>query len=238
MSAAIAIARRELLSFFFSPIAYVVMTLFLLVCGYLFRSDFAPGTPIGMRAIFDWMVWLLVFIAPVLTMGLLSTEWDKGTIETLMTAPVEETSVVLGKFAGSFGFFVVLLAPTLLYVVLMSFYGTPELGPLASGYFGMLLVGALFTSIGLFCSSLTRSQIIAAVSAAGILFLITIVPAYAAGSPDLAEWVRVLIRQMIFQRYTDFSRGVIDLGHVVFFLSTTSVFLFLTIKVLESRRWK
>jgi ABC-2 type transport system permease protein len=238
MSAAYAIARRELLSFFFSPIAYVVMTLFLLVCGYLFRSDFTPGAPVGMRAIFEWMVWLLVFISPVLTMGLLSSEWDKGTIETLMTAPVGETSVVLGKFAGSFAFFVVLLVPTLLYVVLLSFFGTPEIGPLASGYFGILLVGSLFTSIGLFCSALTRSQIIAAVSAAGILFLITIVPAYAAGNTELGDWARIFIRQMVFQRYSDFSRGVIDLGHVAFFLAATAVFLFLTIKVLESRRWK
>jgi ABC-2 type transport system permease protein len=234
------IARRELSSFFYSPVAYVATFLFLMASGYLFWRDFVPGQPAGMRTIFDWMVWLLVFIVPVLSMGLLSQEWSTGTIEPLMTAPVGEADVVVGKFLGGMGFFLVLLVPTLLYALLLRIYSQVDLGPIFSGYIGIILVGALFVSIGLFCSSVTRSQVVAAVLAVAILFLITIVPWAALrseGSTLGATW-RKVADQGVYNRYADFSRGVIDLGHVIFFVALTGVFLFLTIKVLESRRWK
>jgi len=240
MKRAPVIARREISSYFYSPIAYVAMFLFLVAAGYLFWRDFVPGQPAGMRNIFDWMVWVLVFIIPVLSMGLLSQEWSTGTIEPLMTAPIDETDVVIGKFLGAFGFFVVLMVPTLLYVVLLKLYSQAELGPIFSGYLGILLVGALFVAVGLFCSSLTRSQVIAAVTAVAILFLITIVPwemLRVEGSTLGGAW-RTVADQGVFNRYADFSRGVINLAHIVFFVAVTSVFLFLTVKVLESRRWK
>lgn len=240
----LAIARREIGSYFFSPVAYVALGLFLLACGYFFQSDLRPGAPVAMRSLFDQMVWLLVFIIPTLSMGLLATEWDKGTIETLMTAPVSETDVVVGKFLGSMGFFVVLLLPTLAYVALLSLFSGGgaakgiELGPLLSGYLGIVLVGGLYMSVGLLCSSLTRLQMVAAVSCAAVLSVITIVPAFAARQALLSDFWRTVVRQLVYQRYTDFSRGVIDLGHVTFFLASTAVMLFLTVKVLESRRWK
>ena len=238
MSRAITIARREFLSYLFSPIAYVAMTLFLLVAGILFRKDFEPGQPAAMRTIFDWMVWLLVFIVPLLCMGLLAQEWASGTIESLMTAPVGETDVVLGKFLGSLMLFILLVVPTLFYVVLLRIYSRPDYGPIFSGYLGILLVGALFIAIGLFCSSLTRSQIVAAVTTSAILFAVTILPWWAAGEATLAGFWRTVADQTVFRRYTDFSKGVIDLGNLVFFIAATAVFLFLTVKVLESRRWK
>jgi ABC-2 type transport system permease protein len=240
MPRAITIARRELSGYFFSPIAYVAIMLFLLAAGVLFWGDFLPGKPAGLRTLFDWMVWLLVFVVPILSMGLLSQEWATGTIETLMTAPVEETDVVLGKFFGSLALLMVLLAPTLLYVLMIALYAnsSPDAGPIFSGYLGIVLVGALFVSIGLFCSSLTRSQVVAAVSAAAILFVFTIVPYWISSIVTLPLVVRTVIDQCIYKRYTDFSRGVIDTGNLVFFVLTTVVFLFLTVKVLESRRWK
>jgi ABC-2 type transport system permease protein len=239
MTRATTIARRELTSYFFSPIAYVAMVVFLLACGFLFWDDFQPGQMAGMRNLFDWMVWLLVSTVPLLSMGLMAQEWSTGTVETLMTAPVGETDVVLGKFLGSFGFFIVLLGPTLLYVVVLAMYANPriDLGPICSGYLGIVLVGSLFTSIGLFCSSLTRSQVVAAVATAAVLFLITIVPWWASGKLLSESW-QMVIDQTVFRRYVDFSRGLIDVGNVVFFVSGTAVFLFLTIKVLEMRRWK
>jgi ABC-2 type transport system permease protein len=238
MKRVMVIGSRELASYFHSPIAYVAMALFLLACGFLFRSDFQPGQPAGMRTIFEWMVWLLVFVTPVLSMGLLAQEWSSGTIETLMTAPVEDHEVVLGKFIGSWSFLLILLAPTLLYVVLLRIYGRPDLGPIFSGYVGILLVSALFTAIGLFCSSLTRSQIVAAVLSAGILFLITIIPWWVGGKAALATFWRSVVEQGVFRRYSDFAKGVLDTGNIVFFIVITAVFLFLTIKVMESRRWK
>ncbi len=233
------IARREMASYFYSPIAYVVLALFLFISGVLFFDDFQPGRVAGMRSLFDWMVFMLVFAVPVLSMGLMAQEWSNGTIETLMTAPVEETDVIVGKFLGSLGFFLVLLAPTLVYVAMLLLYSASfDLGPIFSGYLGIVLVGALFIAIGLFCSSLTRSQVVAAVSAAAILFAITIVPMWLGQRTTLGPFLRGLADQMVYRRYTDFSRGVIDTGNLVFFVLTTTVFLFLSVKALESRRWR
>ena len=161
-----------------------------------------------------------------------------GTIETLMTAPVDESDVVVGKFLGSFLLFVLLLVPTLLYVVMLMIFANPDLGPIFSGYLGILLVGALFIAIGLFCSSLTRSQIVAAVTTTAILFVITILPWWVGGEATLAGFWRRVAEQSVFRRYTDFAKGVIDMGNFVFFVAATAVFLFLTTRVLDSRRWK
>ncbi|MDW8261970.1 MAG: ABC transporter permease [Phycisphaerales bacterium] len=238
MAVAITIARRELASYFYSPVAYVAMTLFLLTCGILFWNDFRPGQPVAMRTLFEWMVWLLVFVVPVLCMGLLAQEWSSGTFETLMTAPLTETDVVIGKFLGAFSFFLFLLSPTLLYVALLGLYGRLDFGPVVSGYLGILLVGGLFAAVGLFCSSVTRSQVVAAVLAATVLFVVTIVPWWVTTRTALGGFWRKVADQCVFARYTDFSKGVIDLGHVVFFAAATCVFLFLTVKVVESQRWK
>lgn len=240
MNRAFIIAERELASFFFSPIAYVSLFAFLLACGGLFWNDFQPGQPAAMRTIFEWMVWLLVMIVPLLCMGLLAQEWASGTIETMMTAPVAESDIVLGKFLGSLVFFILLLTPTLLYVVMLRLYAPAglDLGPILSGYLGIILVGAFYTSVGLFCSSLTRSQIVAAVSTAAILFLVTIVPWWASSSPQLRSFWRSIANQGVFSRYVDFSKGVVATGNLIFFVALTAVFLFLTVKVLESRRWK
>jgi len=234
------ISRRELSSYFYSPIAYVAMTLFLLATGFLFWSDFQPGQIAGMRSLFEWMVWLLVFVIPVLSMGLMSQEWSTGTVETLMTAPLSEIDVIMGKFLGSLCFFLVLLAPTVVYVILLGAYSRPsfDVGPIVSGYVGIVLVGALFIAIGLFCSSLTRSQVVAAVAAAAILFIVTIIPKWASEKATLPKFWRTVADQLVFRRYADFSRGVLDTGHLVFFIAATAVFLFLSVKVLESRRWK
>jgi ABC-2 type transport system permease protein len=239
MTRAPTIARREISSFFYSPIAYVALTLFLAVAGFYFQSDFEPGQPAGLRNVFDRMVLTLVFVIPVLCMGLLAQEWSSGTIESLMTAPVGESDVVLGKFLGALGFFVVLLSPTLAYVLLLRMYSHLDFGPIFSGYLGLLLVGAMFVAVGLFCSSLTRSQVVAAVIAVAILFVVTIAPfLLQANLSQLSAFWRGVADQGVYTRYIDFSKGVIDSGHVVFFLAITAVFLFLTVKVLESRRWK
>jgi ABC-2 type transport system permease protein len=238
MSRAITIARREFLGYLFSPIAYVAMTLFLLLAGFFFRRDFEPGQPASMRTVFEWMVWVLVGVIPLLCMSLIAQEWASGTIEPLMTAPVNETDVVVGKFFGAFGLFALLLVPTLFYVVMLRIYARPDFGPIVSGYLGILLVGALFISIGLFCSSMTKSQIVAAVTTLAILFVITILPWWVSGEATLPTFWRNVADQTVFRRYTDFSKGVVDLGNMTFFIASTVVFLFLTIKVLESRRWK
>jgi ABC-2 type transport system permease protein len=238
MNRATAIARREFLSYFYSPIAYVMMTAFLFASGFAFSRDFEPGQTAAMRNTLDWMVWVLVFITPVLSMGLLAQEWASGTIETLLTAPVNDADVVIGKFLGNLGLLVVMLIPTLVYVLLLTMYANPDYGPIFSGYVGIILVGALFVSVGLFCSSLTRSQIVAAVTSIVILSLVTVVPFLVGNLATVRPIVRKIADQMVYRRYAEFSRGVLDTGNVVFFIAAIALFLFLTIKVLESRRWK
>ena len=239
-SRALVIGRRELFSYFVSPIAYVAMVLFLLACGFAFYQDFAPGQPAMMRHLFDWMLWFLCFVVPMLCMGSISQEWASGTIETLMTAPVTDTEVVVGKYLGSMGFVLVLMAPTLIYVVLMAIFANPrlDLGPVVSGYLGMIFAGSLFVAVSLFCSSLTRSQMVAAVSAFALLALLTILPWLVGAWATLGDFWRTVVNQAVYARYADFSKGVIDLGHIVFFLVTTAAFLFFTVKALEFRRWK
>lgn len=239
MNRATAIARREFNSYFYSPIAYVVIAAFLIASGFAFYQDFVPGQAAAMRSTFNWMVWFLVFVTPILSMGLLSQEWATGTIETLMTAPVTDADVVIGKFLGNLGLLVVMLLPTLIYVLLLGIYGHPDLGPIFSGYLGIVLTGALFVAVGLFCSSLTRSQIVAVVLAILILCLATVVPYMIRASvANLRPFFLKLLDQAVYRRYSDFSRGVLDSGNIVFFVAATAVFLFLTTKVLESRRWK
>lgn len=239
MNRTTAIARREFNSYFYSPIAYVVISAFLIASGFAFYQDFVPGQAAAMRNTFNWMVWFLVFVTPILSMGLLSQEWATGTIETLMTAPVSDADVVIGKFLGNLGLLIVMLIPTLLYVVLLSLYGHPDLGPIFSGYVGIILTAALFVAVGLFCSSLTRSQIVAVVIAILILCLATVVPYMIRMSvANLRPFFLTMLDQAVYRRYSDFSKGVLDVGNIVFFVLSTAVFLFLTVKVLESRRWK
>ena len=240
MNRSIAIARREFFGYFRSPIAYVVIVAFLFASGGAFYKDFEPGQAAAMRSTLEWMVWFLVVLIPVLSMGLLAQEWASGTIETLMTAPVSDAQVVVGKFLANFGLLVVMLIPTLLYVLLLLVFsnGNPDLGPIFSGYIGILMVGALFISVGLFCSSTTRDQIVAVVLSTLILALATVVPYLAAQYANLRPSVRTVVDQAIYRRYSDFAKGVVSMGNVTFFILATAVFLFLTVKVLESRRWK
>lgn len=240
MSRTTTIARREILSYFVSPIAYVAMVLFLAACGIVFAQDFSPGQPAMMRNVFQNMIWFLAFVVPVLCMGSFAQEWASGTIETLMTAPVRDWEVVVGKFLGSLGFIMVILAPTLLYAVVLGFYATPSLdiGPVFSGYLGIVLAACLFVAVSLFCSSLTRSQVVAAVSAFAILGVITIIPWLVGAWVMLPDFWRGVVNQMVYSRYADFSKGIIAIPHILFFIGTTALALFVTTKVLEMRRWK
>lgn len=238
MSVTTTIAKRELSSYFFSPIAYVAMFCVTAVFGAAFFQDFQPGKVVAMRTFFDWSIWLLIMTMPILCMGLLSQEFASGTVETLMTAPVTDLEVVLGKFLGAVGFFLVLLLPTAVYIVMLAIFGKPDYGPILSGYLGVLLMGGLFIAVSLLCSSLTRSQVVAAVLAAAILFAITVVPWWIRGRVILNDWISKVVDQCVQPRYEDFSKGVIDTGNVVFFLACTALLLFVTVKVVESRRWR
>jgi len=238
MDKVLLLARREISGYFVSPIAYVAMALFLVISGFFFAlSDFRPGAPAAMRSIFDIMMIILVFVLPIVTMRSLSEEQKSGTIETLLTAPVTDVQVVLAKFLGSWIFFLAVLAPTLIYVVLLALFAEPEVGPIASGYLGLALLGALYVAVGLFASSLTRNQIIAAVVGFVILLVLAMVgPWLGALAPP--PWRDIIQNASIRVHYLDFTQGVVDVVHVIYFVAVTMYALFLTVKVLESRRWR
>ncbi|MCH7814648.1 MAG: ABC transporter permease subunit [Planctomycetes bacterium] len=233
------LTRRELCVFFYSPIAYVVMAVFLAVTGIFFAKDnFLPGGEASLRVTFgNYLPVILVFVVPMLTMRLLSEEFRAGTIETLMTAPVSETDVVLGKFCGTLIFYLAMLVTTLLHVILVAVYGPLDLGLLACTYVGLILLGGLYISVGLFFSACTRNQVIAVLCSFVLLAIFTFLANYLAG--DQEGTVRVVLQHLsIVAHFQDFARGLFDLNHLIFFVSTTGLFLFLTVKVLESRRWR
>lgn len=231
--------QRELGAYFLSPIAYVVAAMFLFTSGMAFGlGTFHGGGEASLRPMLEfWMLLILVFVIPMLTMRLISEEVRSGTIESLMTAPVTETDVVLGKFCGAMAFYVVLLATMLIYPILIAIYGDLDLRLLLCHTLGMLLLGGLFIAVGLFFSTCTKHQAVAGLLTSASLALITF--ASHALATVVEGWPRTLLQHLsVRSHFSDFVRGVIDLGHVVFFVTTTILFLFLAVKWLEMRRWR
>ena len=233
------VAGRELGAYFLSPIAYAVNAIFLFACGLAFGlGSFTSGGEASLRSMFDfWIVLILVFVLPMLTMRLVSDELRTGTIETLMTAPVTETDIVLGKFLGAFTFFLLLLVAILLYPVILSMFGSIDVKLLLCHYIGLLLLGALYIAAGLFFSACTRHQVIAVLLSFALLALMTFA-SHALAQQVQTSWIRVFMQQVsVRTHFSEFVRGMLDLSHVVFFVTTTVFFLFLTVKRLEMRRW-
>ena len=233
-----ALTERELAAIFLSFIAYIVGVLFLTATGTLFTFEtLTEGGEATMRPLFDHMAWLLILAIPLVTMRMISDEYSSGTVETLMTAPVTDFEVVMGKFFGTLFFYVVLVLSTLVYVIALKMYGQPDLWAIAYGYLGLLLLGALYAAVGLFASSLTRHQLIAAVVAIAILATFTFAVDYLAGIQG-GGWRTALSYVNILHHFKDFSKGIFDTKAIVFFLSSTAFFLFLCVKVMESKRWR
>lgn len=238
MSKTLVIAKREFSSFFLSPIAYVVICLFLLLCGLFFVSNiFSADQPAELRYWFTPIIFVLIAITPAISMRLMSEELRSGTIEPLMTSPVSDGQVIVGKWLGAWGFFATLLLPTLVYVIVLEIWADPDLGPLVSGYVGLLLVGGLYLAIGTFASVLSRNQIIAFMLTVFIILFFTvvmwIVPQYL--PPKLAQAGAYL---NVNEQYEDFAKGLIDISNITYFVSGIALFLILATKTLESRKWR
>jgi len=234
---ALTLARRELTGYLYSPIAYVIGAGFLLLTAGWFFLNLRIGGEASLRPLFDGMAVLMVLAVPLLTMGLLSKEFDSGTIETLMTSPVTDVQVILGKFLGVMVFYLALLATTLVFLGLMVAYGRPDVGVAATGYLGMILLGAAYLSVGIFASTLTRHQIVAAIVAIGMLAFFVVLMGFVV-SLGVRPWADLAAKLNAMTYFRDFSRGVFDSRGLVYFLSATALFLFLSVKTLESRRWR
>ena len=234
---AAAIAVKEVQTYFTSPMGYIVAMVYLAVSGFWFGLSisglFPEASPEGYIRNTPF---LLILLAPAMTMRLLAEEQKLGTIELLLTSPVRDWEVVLGKFAASFVFFVATMSLPLYYVVLLYAFGDPDSGPIWSGYLGLILYGSTALSIGLLASSLTNNQIVSLVVGLGILLVLTLIE-QASRLLD-GVWATLLSQIGLTTHLEDFYRGVIDTTHIVYYITFTMVFLFLTVRSLETRRWR
>ena len=237
------LARRELAAYFCSPMAYVLASLFLLLVALVFLVGldgdpvFRDGSASTLRPLFDVLAYGMAFIVPLLTMRSMAEEFRSGTIETLMTAPVTDMQVIIGKFLGAFALYLILLATTLVFFILVAIYGSPDYGVAAAGYLGMILLGAAYVSVGLFASTLSRHQLVSGLVGVAILGFFTAGVYKLSTVVSLSHSATVAKLNMI-SYFGDFSKGFLDLRGVVFFVSVSAFFLFLSVKVLESRRWR
>lgn len=244
MSGFLATFKREMRAYFVSPLAYVIATFVLLVASILFGvivlylSD--PQAPAGRPFdVFFGMAWLLVlFVTPFLTMRLLAEERKSGSIEALMTSPVTEMHVVLGKYAAALAFFAFLWVPTLLFAGIVAYHTELDWGTVAAGYLGILGVGAVSLAVGLFASAMTKNQIVAGVVTFAILFVFFWVFGWMedrAGEGGLkAVWGHLnLLKPM-----DDLAKGIVDTRALVYFVSIAALFLFLTARALEAKKWR
>ena len=237
MRTAQAVAWKEIQVYFGSPTAYIVGMMFLAFCGFFFAQDINDPFPeANLRGFYDGATIILILLAPILTMRLMAEEQKLGTIELLLTSPVRDWEVVVGKYLASFTFLLATVAMTLYYTILLYVFASPDTGPIYSGYLGLALYGGAALSIGLFCSTLTSNQIVAAVVAMGILLLLFFADL---ASENIGGGASTVIRELsIRSHFDDFERGVIDTKHMVYYFSVIGFFLFMSIRALESRRWR
>lgn len=237
MSNTFAIAWKETKSYFSTPTAYVVGAMYLALTGVFFVSEVtSPFAEATMRGVIQWSSLFIVFLAPLLTMRLLAEEQKLGTLELLLTSPVRDWEIVLGKYLAALSTLVVTISFTLFYVLLLFVFGSPDVGPVASAYVGLLLYGAAALAIGLMASSLSSNQIVAAVVGIGVLLMLQFIDRVSIIVEGLGS--QVLSGLSMSAHFSDFTRGVYDTSHIVYYLSLSTVFLFLTVRSLETRRWR
>ena len=261
MKNVLAVFQKELKYYFVSPIAYVVLTVFLVISGYFFynilsifleRSMFAAmqsqqfgGPPPSIdvpslvsRNFFGVLSTVILFMLPMITMATFADEKRRGTMELLLTSPITNLQVILGKFLASLSFFAVMLLPTLFYLIFVIIYSSPKMtwGPILSGYLGLLLLGGSLISLGIFISTLTENQIVAASVTFGAFLILWVIDLSArSGGTTLQE---VLGYLSILNHFEDFSKGVIDTSSLIIYASFIFLGLFLTFRSIESLRWR
>ena len=229
------ISGRQFRSYFNGPVAYIVICIVMLTLGFFFWNTFFLYGRASAREMFRWLGLILVFALPALTMGLLAEEKRTGTIELLITMPVTEAQVILGKFLGVVGLYAVLLVLTLPYPISVSTLGNLDWGPVWSGYLGLFLQGSAILAIGLMASSWTSNQLIALFVALALSVFFWVLDKFLALLPTNAasalEWLS------FDYHFQSMARGVVDLRDVLFFFSVTAFALAVAFRALESRRW-
>jgi len=227
--------RREIRSYFNSPVAYVVMIVFLSIIGWFFSSNLFLQNLATMRVVFELVPLVFLFFVPAITMRLLAEERKAGTLELLITKPVSDVEIILGKFLAGWALVAATLLPTIIFLISLMILGSPDVGPVIAGYAGLLLMGGVYVAIGLFASSLTENQIVAFIVGFLIIFvlymldkvLIYIPSAFASTFEFLA----------IDTHFSNIARGVLDSRDVIYFVSLLGFSLLLATVSLERRKW-
>ena len=233
------IARRELYAYFSSPIAYVTMAAFLAMMGLLFWLFLVYSQQAILSYILGsgWLFFVLILYAAVVTMRLLAEEQRSGTIELVLTAPVRDWEMIVGKYLASLILFLIMLIISFYQPITLTHLGNPDLGAAASGYLGFFLVGAALLAIGTLTSTLTRNQVVAAISCIAIAVALWLVQFMGERSPGTFTG-DFLTKLGLFVHYFGFMDGIIDTQHIVYYLSLVAASLFLATRVLEARRWR
>ena len=233
-SPAIIIMKRELKAYFTAPVAYIVTGLFLIIAGILFYSVFFLQNRAELRQYFSSLPILLSFFIPALTMRIFAEERRAGSIETLMTLPVTELEVVTGKYLASFFGTLIMLAPTLLYIIPAVVFGSPDFGPIIGGYTGAVFLCASFTAIGIFATSVTKNQIIAFFTGFIICIVLTLIDSFLIFLPSPV--VSLLSYLSASGHFTSISRGILDTRDLIYFVSLTALFFACTVKVQQNAK--
>ncbi|AEY64608.1 ABC transporter permease [Clostridium sp. BNL1100] len=228
------IFKKEFKSYFTSATAYVMMGMFVLVSSILFYINLVSQTA-DFSFNLNYMSIILIIIIPILTMKILADERKSGTEVMLITSPTSLTNIVVGKYLAAFSVFLIMTAITFIYPIILAVLGEPAMSEIIGGYIGFILLGASFLAFGLFASSLTESQIIAAiVSVVGLVLmwlLQGIAPALGGLTANVLNWFS------LFSRTEDFYAGILSLAPIVYYLSFSAIFVFITIRIIEKRRW-
>ncbi len=242
-----AIYKRELKAYFKTPVGYIFLSAFIFFASLMFMFINMASMQTSMTGFFSNISLIFVFVIPVLTMRLFSEERKSKTDQLLLTAPVRVTDIVFGKFLAAGTVLLIAVAVSMLFVPIMELYGTPAIAEIVVGYLGLFLMGLFFVSLGMFMSSITESQVIAAVSTLAIIFFLWFLSGL---SVQLSEVFSGVLRYLgialdkllafisINQRLYDFTLGTLNIVPVFYFVSLTGLFIFLTIQVIERRRWK
>jgi ABC-2 type transport system permease protein len=229
------IFQKELRSFFNSPVAYIVIVVYLIILGWFFTSNLFIYNLSTLRTVFEMTPFLLLFFAPAMTMRLISEEKKSGTLELLVTKPIEESEIITGKFLAAWSLYFFTLLPTLCYYITLSIIGTLDTGSVIGGYLGLLLVGAVFLAISVFGSSVTENQVVAFIVSLFIVFILFMLDKVLFYLP--ASIGVVLEFLSIDYHFSNIARGVIDSRDIVYYASAIGLSLYIATAMLQKRRW-
>jgi ABC-2 type transport system permease protein len=235
MSPALVISRREIRTYFNSPVAYIVVTVFTVITGYLFFNQLFMEKQAELRTLFSFMPFLFMFMVPAVTMRLLADEKSTGTLELLSTMPVRDWEVVVGKFLAALTLVGTAVGLTLVFAISVKTLGPLDRGPAIGGYLGLLLMAAAFVAIGVMCSAFTRNSIVAFIAAFGVCFALYL---FGRLTQFMPEAIQPLVSFLsIDGHFENIGRGVVDSRDVIYYLSVIGTCLLLATTALESRRW-